>query len=49
MNHVLEMALRSRNENMATCDNPNLPLAPGLVEAIAESFHRATRRTEFGT
>ena len=49
MNHVLKMAPRSRNENIATYDNPNLPLAPGLVEAIVEFFSRAGRGAEFGT
>lgn len=49
MNHVSDLARRSRHENIETCDNPTLPLAPGLIEAIAEFFHRATRQAEFGT
>jgi pimeloyl-ACP methyl ester carboxylesterase len=36
MNHVLKTAPAERAANFATYANPELPLAPGLVEAIAE-------------
>lgn len=38
-----------RDDCSATHDNQSLPLAPGLVEAIAEFSHRTGRGAEFGT
>lgn len=35
MNHVLKVAPKDREENFATYAKPLLPLAPGLVDAIA--------------
>ncbi|MBV9077221.1 MAG: alpha/beta fold hydrolase, partial [Methylobacteriaceae bacterium] len=35
MNHVLKVAPTARSANLATYDEPALPLAPGLVESIA--------------
>lgn len=35
MNHVLKLAPSNRADNLATYANPELPLAPGLVAAIA--------------
>ena len=35
MNHVLKLAPAEFGANFATYGNPDLPLAPGLVEAIA--------------
>ena len=35
MNHVLKAASSDRQENFATYANPDLPLAPGVAEAIA--------------
>jgi hypothetical protein len=35
MNHVLKIAPADRAANFATYADPNLPLAPGLVDAIA--------------
>jgi uncharacterized protein len=35
MNHVLKIAPAERAANFATYSNPALPLAPGLVDAIA--------------
>ncbi|MEO7787062.1 MAG: alpha/beta fold hydrolase [Sphingomicrobium sp.] len=35
MNHVLKLAPAERAANMATYRDPSLPLAPGLVDAIA--------------
>lgn len=37
MNHVLKVAPAARTLNVATYADPSLPLAPGLVEAIASS------------
>jgi hypothetical protein len=36
MNHVLKTAPAERAANFATYADPALPLAPGLVEAIAD-------------
>lgn len=36
MNHVLKVAPENRLANMATYMNPDLPLAPGLADAIAD-------------
>jgi pimeloyl-ACP methyl ester carboxylesterase len=35
MNHVLKLAPAEFNANFATYSNPDLPLAPGLVDAVA--------------
>jgi pimeloyl-ACP methyl ester carboxylesterase len=35
MNHVLKVATSDRQENFGTYADPDLPLAPGLVDAIA--------------
>lgn len=35
MNHILKTAPRSRAENLATYNDPSLPLARDLVDAIA--------------
>ena len=35
MNHVLKVATSDRQENFGTYANPDLPLAPGVVDAIA--------------
>jgi len=35
MNHVLKVATSDRDENFGTYANPDLPLAPGVVDAIA--------------
>jgi pimeloyl-ACP methyl ester carboxylesterase len=35
MNHVLKVATSDRQENFGTYANPDLPLAPGLADAIA--------------
>ncbi|WP_114227577.1 MULTISPECIES: alpha/beta hydrolase [Sphingomonas] len=35
MNHILKEAPAARDANIATYGNPNLPLAPGLVDRIA--------------
>lgn len=43
MNHVLKVAPAARTPNAATYANPSLPLAPGLVEAIA-SFVMGARK-----
>jgi uncharacterized protein len=36
VNHVLKVAPLDRTANMATYNNPDLPLAPGIVDTIAE-------------
>lgn len=36
MNHVLKAAPADRAANIATYANPDLPLAPGLIEAVAD-------------
>jgi len=36
MNHVLKQAEIDRTKNMSTYSNPNLPIAPKLVEAISD-------------
>ena len=41
MNHILKSAPSSRAENVAAYNDPALPLAPGLVEAIASFFPTA--------
>jgi fermentation-respiration switch protein FrsA (DUF1100 family) len=35
MNHVLKSAPADFNGNFATYGNPDLPLAPGLIDAVA--------------
>jgi hypothetical protein len=40
MNHVLKQALLDRTANLAAYADPTLPLAPGLVERIAEFLTR---------
>lgn len=35
VNHVLKLALADRSANLATYVNPNLPLAPGVVDDVA--------------
>jgi fermentation-respiration switch protein FrsA (DUF1100 family) len=35
MNHILKLAPAERSGNIATYSNPALPLAPGLVDAVA--------------
>jgi pimeloyl-ACP methyl ester carboxylesterase len=42
MNHVLKLAPRQMIGNMMTYTNPNLPLAPGVADAIAD-FVRTRR------
>ncbi|MFT5489590.1 MAG: alpha-beta hydrolase superfamily lysophospholipase, partial [Alphaproteobacteria bacterium] len=36
MNHVLKDAPAARKPNLATYADPNLPLAPGLVDAVTK-------------
>jgi pimeloyl-ACP methyl ester carboxylesterase len=45
MNHVLKATPADRAENMASYANPDLPLAPGLVDTII-GFIRANRRSK---
>ncbi len=40
MNHVLKQAPLDRAANLAAYADPTLPLAPGLVERIAEFLTR---------
>jgi hypothetical protein len=42
VNHVLKVAPADRAANQATYADPNLPLAPGVVEAVAD-FVKARR------
>jgi pimeloyl-ACP methyl ester carboxylesterase len=39
VNHVLKVAPIDRAANIATYANPNLPLAPGVVDAVADFVH----------
>ncbi|MDO1558242.1 alpha/beta fold hydrolase [Brevundimonas sp. 2R-24] len=41
VNHVLKVAPAERTANLATYSNPDLPLAPGLAEAVGEFILRA--------
>lgn len=43
VNHILKIAPADRNANMATYADPNLPLAPGVVDTIA-AFVQEHRR-----
>jgi len=36
MNHVLKDAPKSRRKNIATYQNPDLPISDGVVEAIGD-------------
>ena len=46
MNHVLRtVTSEDRKENLATYGDPRLPLAPGVVEAIAEFMGRNAAAT----
>ncbi|MBT3401614.1 MAG: alpha/beta fold hydrolase, partial [Rhodospirillaceae bacterium] len=40
MNHVLKEAPAARKPNLATYANPDLPLAPGLAEAVTKFIHK---------
>lgn len=40
MNHILKTAPADRRQNLATYKLPNLPLAPGLIDVIAEFVRR---------
>jgi hypothetical protein len=39
VNHLLKIAPTDRAGNIATYANPNLPLAPGVVDAVADFVH----------
>ena len=39
VNHILKLAPADRAANAATYTNPNLPLAPGVVDVIADFVH----------
>ncbi|SFK41474.1 hypothetical protein SAMN04487936_11386 [Halobacillus dabanensis] len=41
MNHVLKEAPETREENLATYSNPDLPLAQGLTDSIVDFLHRS--------
>lgn len=41
MNHVLKEAPESREENLATYSNPDLPLADGLTDGIVDFLYRS--------
>jgi uncharacterized protein len=43
VNHILKAAPEERNANVATYANPALPLAPGVVPAIAEFVRGAAK------
>jgi hypothetical protein len=43
MNHVLKLAPADRAANAATYNDPSLPLAPGLVDAVANFIAAASR------
>ena len=43
MNHVLKVAPADRAANIATYNDPSLPLAPGLVDAIADFVATGSR------
>lgn len=43
MNHILKIAPAERAANVATYADPALPLAPGLVQAIVDFVHAASK------
>ena len=48
MNHVLKAAPLSREENIATYDDPELPLSDGLIESVAAFIGRLSRLGDRG-